>query len=141
MFNTGSENLNEQDQNIAKFSTVIFGILTFGIVYLICRNFFYDKNVTQQSSANSPKVTAATQKIQIPSKKETLVNFIMPYNEEPLQALDSPCYLSELTTRLKHHSKIKELTSQFDLLNKNYYFQRARGGGNCFYLSYASSVL
>jgi hypothetical protein len=106
--------------------------------------------VILQSPVANPKITPTTKKIITPSgqtpivpiiNKEIFSNFIQPYNENALQALDNPCNVSDLTKRLQHHRKIGDLTPQFNLLEKNYYFQRARGGGNCFYLSYASGVL
>ncbi len=87
-------------------------------------------NIVLQKPKDAPKITAALQKI-----------VVKPYDEQPLEACGFPCNFSDLSARYQHHSKSKELNGQFTSLGQNFYFQRARGGGNCFYLSYASGVL
>lgn len=129
MFDPGSDLLTKQDQNIAKLATILLGICTLGITHIICRCFFYDKAIVQLQPKDNPKITQIADKV------------LKPYQDSPIKALDWPCNFSERIAKYPFHRRKEEFRRQFDTLGETYYFQRARGGGNCFYLSYASGVL
>ncbi|MBS0634269.1 MAG: hypothetical protein JSR37_02255, partial [Verrucomicrobia bacterium] len=138
MFDPRSSSLSDQDKKIATRASVLIGICTLGIAHAVCRCFFYDRTVVVQKPQDTPKVTAVAQKSFAPKKVELVIK---PYDENPIQACGYPCNFSDLTARYQHHSKRDALANQFASLGQDFYFQRARGGGNCFYLSYASGVL
>ena len=70
--------------------------------------------------------------------EDKLEHFLVPYNENPLVTISHPMKLNEALGSFKGSAAIRQ---QGENLDKDFFYQRARGGGNCFYLSYLSSFL
>lgn len=73
MFHPNDETLQETDRKTAKIATAILGVFTVGLVHLICRAFFYDREV--KANVQNPPVTKVanrTLKASKPKKTENI---------------------------------------------------------------------
>lgn len=69
---------------------------------------------------------------------QTLASLVIAYNEEPLETVSRPMSTLEAFSTFKGNPEIQEQGVELD---KDFFYQRARGDGNCFYFSYISGLL